>query len=92
MKVKKARLCIECDNVFHAKNDSCPHCGGTVWMPLTAFVPSLKGGDEDEQAARASYRPQAAPEPVPTDPPRRFFARAWARLMAPFHSDAEVAA
>lgn len=94
MKVKKARVCMQCDNVFHVKNETCPHCGDPVSLPLSAFVPSL-GGDADERAARESYN-QDGPKPGQIqyeDPPRSFFARLWARLMAPFHTeDVEVSA
>ena len=44
---------------------------------------------------RQTYLPDhgTKPEQDPQDPPRRFFARLWARLMAPFHTeDVEVSA
>jgi hypothetical protein len=90
MKIGKARLCLDCDNLFHIKHKACPHCGSTSWVPLTCFVPSLRGS-ADEQEIRESYRPE--PEPIPSEEsPRRFFARAWMRLTHPLAGGEETRA
>ena len=91
--LKAARMCAECDAVFGKGHAACPRCGSTSWFFLSRFVPSLKG-DDDEQAARASYRldHHTEPEPVLTDQARPFFARAWGRLMAAFRPDVEATA
>jgi len=90
MKVKNARVCVDCDNVFGKNHFTCPQCGSTSWFYLSRFVPSMQ---DDEQEVRSSYQPDHRPERDPqADPPRPFFSRMWERLTAPFRMDVEASA
>lgn len=75
MKVKNARLCADCDNVFGKNHASCPQCASPTWFYLSRFVPSLEELEEAE--VRHTYHPDhgTRPEDPPADPPRPFFAR-----------------
>lgn len=94
MKVKNARVCVDCDNVFGKHHAVCPQCGSSSWFFLSRFVPSLQ--EESGQEICGTYHPDhgTGPEQDPNeDLPRPFFARCWARLMAPFRpEDLEVSA
>ncbi len=92
MKVKSARVCVDCDNVFGKNHISCPQCGSTTWFHLSRFVPSM---DEDEHAVRRSYQPDhiGRPELDPQqDPPRPFFARCWQWITRPFRLEIDLQA
>lgn len=82
MKVKNARFCANCGNVFGKGQFACPHCKSTLWFHLDRFVPDPEDlehmepdtGTWPEQESRG-------------DPPRSFFARLWDRLTNPFRID-----
>lgn len=92
MKVKNARVCADCDNIFGKNHFTCPQCGSTSWFYLSRFVPSL---ENDEAEVRHTYQPDHGPGPEQdrqADPPRPFFVRLWGRVTAPLRMDAEVSA
>lgn len=37
MKLSRARLCLDCDEVFHLR-DACPVCGSQAWAWITTFL------------------------------------------------------
>lgn len=36
--LNQAKICLDCDVIFAAKNDTCPQCGYTFCWPLVAWI------------------------------------------------------
>ena len=53
MNLKEARLCLECDEVFHGGDGGvvrkCPKCGERCSTPLSLYVPSIREADTCEE-------------------------------------------
>ena len=43
-----ARFCVECEAVFSAPLNACPHCTCTVWQPLLSMVGQHDKEEEPE--------------------------------------------
>lgn len=54
MKLDKAKLCYDCDEVFF-HGHKCPACSSTFYADMTVFVPSLKD-DRVELVEAASVK------------------------------------
>ncbi|MBN2061415.1 MAG: hypothetical protein JW882_13465 [Deltaproteobacteria bacterium] len=47
VRLEQAKLCLDCEAVF-SRGMKCPVCASEAWLPLTSWVPSIKGGNEPD--------------------------------------------
>lgn len=40
-KLHDAKFCLDCEVIFGRDSKTCPTCGGTSWVWLSTFLPSV---------------------------------------------------
>lgn len=46
MKIRDAKVCLDCDEVFPIHLETCPKCGSPAFAWLAGWIPEIKGATE----------------------------------------------